>query len=131
MFELHALLGWNRVWKPKRIKRKSYDDTQNVCSLKHDLKICFWRKSSLIERNHTFILVRGTRAKFYVRQFRAIEFPLQGKKALVEYLLDKPLVTSENLSTDILIDRTKSQVLLESKDFPGKTSLHIPEENFS
>ena len=47
-----------------------------VCVSRQELKTLFWRTTCMIRKNHTFIVVTGTRETFYFQQLWPLGFPL-------------------------------------------------------
>ena len=62
MSELDASFCTERVWKPSRIIRKSYDETQKVYSSEHELKRLLGSEASMNRTNLVNILVSGASA---------------------------------------------------------------------
>ena len=62
MSELYASFCTKRVWKPNRIKRKSYDEKQKVYSSEHELKRLLRSEASMSRTNLIIILVSGASA---------------------------------------------------------------------
>ena len=63
--ELDASLCTERVWKPSRIIRKSYDERQKVYSSEHELKRLLRSEASMNRTNLIIILVSGASAVLY------------------------------------------------------------------
>ena len=73
MSELDALLCWRGYRKTRRIIRKTYGE-KTVYFSKNEITRSFWRTTSTNDTNHTYILVRETRAWFYFQQFWPVGF---------------------------------------------------------
>ena len=94
--ELDASFCTERVWKPSRIIRISYDEKQKVSYSDHVLKRWLRSEASMNRTNLVIILVSGASAMLYFWQFRPIGFPLQGLKGISWQLAQKNLLQEKN-----------------------------------
>ena len=108
-----------------------YLEKRKVCVSRQEVKTLFWRATSMIRTNHTYILVKGTRAKFYFQQIWPLGFPLGNCWTLADNLFDRQLVTIAKLANDFLIDFTKTKFLEKRNKYRDKTWLHVLGENLS